>query len=350
MASQHIGHHSAGLLAALLQGRQRLAPHLLQRVSREGWLAQQPPHQLDHLGQVLPHRGDVDRPPLLRRSHTHLGAQGVQTVPDLLAGESGATLVHQRGAQGRDRREALERLHITKTQRQSGMDHATARALGQERHLQARRQGRQLGAGVQVLGRGVEAFHLRGGRVASEVLQGRSQVHTGWRRGAVGLRHGQVGGQRTVVPLEVLRGHAVDVFHGHGTHMVAVQEEQAPIAARDGVRQRHAHALGVGEAQLPGVEPLLAHAFQLLRRDRLGGQAVDGGQQLGTRLVHVLPGRQLRAQEHRAGLGQAPGKAESSGSELLFRQALVQPASSTGVPPTRRTVTVVSPSCTGSMV
>ena len=314
MASQHIGHHSAGLLAALLQGRQRLAPHLLQRLSREGRLTQQLPHQLDHLGQVLPHRGDVDRPPLLRRSHTHLGAQGVQTVPDLLAGESGATLVHQRGAQGRDRRETLERLHITKTQRQSGMDHAPARALGQERHLQARGQRRQLRASIQVLRRRVEALYLRGGGITAEVLHGCGQVHPGGRRGAVGLCHRQVGRERAVVALEVLGGHAVDVFHRDGTHMVAVQEEQAPVPARDGVRQRHPHTFGVGEAQLPGVEPLLAHALQLFARDRLGGQSVNGRQQLSTRLVHVLAWRQLRAEEHRAGFGQTPGKAEGGRS------------------------------------
>ena len=47
-------------------------------------------------------------------------------------------------------------------------------------------------------------------------------------------------------------------------HAVAEQEEQAPVALRDRLRQRHADRLGVGEGLFPALEPLGLGALQFL--------------------------------------------------------------------------------------
>ena len=324
MASQPLAHHRSGFGALALQAGQGLAAHFFQRLGREGGLAQQLAHQFHHRGQVLALGGDVDVDRLRTGADAHVGLQLVEAVGDLLARQPGAAFVQQRRGERAHGGQAVQAGQVAVAQPQLGLHRGAARGLGQQRHAQAAGQRPGLGALVDARGRGVEGLDLRHGGFATVILQQGGHVHP--RRGGRALRRrrGQVHGHGAVVGAQPLAGHALHVGQGHAAQLVALQKVQPPVALGDGAGELHANNLGIGEALVPGIQPLRAGAFQLFGGDGFGGQRLHHGQDLGARAVHVLARRQRRAQEQRAGFGQGPGRAEGRRGELLFHQPLVQ--------------------------
>ena len=319
MARDAVGGHGLGFLALLLDACEGLLAQLFQRLGRVGGLAQQAADQLDGGRQVLALAAHRDLQHLPAGAEIDARLQLVQAVGDLLPRQAGAPFVQQRGGEAGHQLLPEQALATAVAQAQRGVGDAATGAFGQEGDLQPRHRRASHRARVEVGRRGLEGLGLRRGRVALVAGHQRGHVHPRRLRRTLGLRGGQVEADGAVVRPQPGRGHTLQVGQRGGAHLVALQEEEPPVATADGLGNLHADALGVGAALLPLVEPGGARTLQFLGRHRLGAQGIDRGHQLGPGKLHVLAGRQASAQQQWRGFGQRPRKGEG----LRRQRALV---------------------------
>ena len=324
-ACQRIGHHRAGLLALLLDGRQGLAPHLFQRLGGQTGVTQQIAHQRDRIGQIFAARTQAHRHHTGAAADAHFGVQGIEAVLHLLTRHGLAALVEQLGHRLGHLCLREQSFFIAKPQRQRGLHRSTACAFGQERHLHAARL-EALGSLFDVGRCGFKSLDRSCGRLRLEGLHLGGHVHAGGLGRALRLVRRQIDTQRAIRFQQALDGHALHLLERGITHPIAGQKEQPPVTLRHAFAQGNAHGFGVGEGQLPTLEPLGLGSLEFLGGDRLAGHGFERGEQLAARGIHILSRTELRAKQRKSGVGQPLGKRECCGRQALFGQALVQPA------------------------
>ena len=270
--------HRAGLLALLLDAGQGLPLDLVQCRSRQARIPQQFPDQCDRIGKVRLARHQAHRDLAGAAADAQLGLQFVEPVLHLLTAERAGSLVEQRRQNVGHIALAEQVGRVAEVKHQPRLHHAAARGLRQHGGLDAAHV-EALRSAVDRRRARVEGFHAGLRRLRLEGLQLGWNVHLLGRRSAGCVLRRQVGCQRAVVGQQTLHGDALDVGQRHRTHPVAKQEEQAPIALRDGLAERDPDGLRVGEALLPALQPFGARALQFVFGDGLGRHRLQRGQQ-----------------------------------------------------------------------
>ena len=309
--------HAFRLFALLFDSRQGLPPPLVQGLGRKRRMAQQIAGQGYSLGQVLAARLHVqaDAPGLAL--HVQGRLQLVESVLHLLARQRRRTFVEQRGHRLGNLHLARQRRGIAEMKRQHGVRRAPTCALGKQRSLDVVNL-ESLGARVDVCRRGIESFRLRRRSLRFEVEQGRDDIGFRRRRRAQRLVGGKIVPQRAIARQQALLGDTLHVGQAGGTHTIANQEKQAPVALGNRLGERHAHCLRVRERLFPALQPFAAGALQFVSGDRLARQRFERGEQLHACRLGVLPGRQLRTEYREARVGQALHEAIGVGGEALL--------------------------------
>ena len=151
------------------------------------------------------------------------------------------------------------------------------------------------------------------------------------RRRALRRVGGDVAAERAVRRAQVGLGHALHVGQRDLAHLVAAQEEQPPVAQRDGLGQRQPDVLGVGEVLLPAVEPLRARALQLVGGDRRLGDRL-GSPRAARCAPCPCPGR-ARARRRRTS---PPGRPATRRRRRCWRPAAFRSAACAAGPKARR--------------
>ena len=252
------------LVARRFDPDQPLLAQLLEFVLREAGLAQ-------HVGHQAQRRIEV-RAGGLKAVHAARHLQSGKGVGQLLARIlAGAAHEHLVGKGGHHL--LVEQVFlVAPVQLQVHRYRLAAVLLGQQRHFQAA-DGLDLGAGVDIVLARVEHFRRQHALFGLEVFHHFRHRRRGGDVGALRLVVGDKGAHHAVVALEVARSGGADLFGGHLGQLVAVLEQQAPVAQCDFLRQRHAHLLRIVERFFHAVAVAAAHALHLLRRGRSGGKA-----------------------------------------------------------------------------
>ena len=215
---------ASGSFLLPLDPGQPLDPDLFQRRRGEIRLAQELAHQLDHRRQAVAPGRDVDADRLAVGGEADVGLQAVELIGDLLARHAGAALVEQRADEAGDRVLAVQRRHVAEAQAQPRLHRTAARALGQERDLEAAVEDEALSAGVEVRRGRVERLGLHRARVALVVLDQRRDIDPRRRRRPFRLRRRQVDADGAVVAAKPLGRDPADVGERHLADVVALRK------------------------------------------------------------------------------------------------------------------------------
>jgi hypothetical protein len=181
-------------------------------------------------------------------------------------------------------------------------------------------------ARLDVLRRGIEGLaelHVVAAAIVLEQL-----LDVGRRRdlGALGLRARHEQAEHAVGGLEIVLRGALHIRHRHLAQLVAIEEEQPPVADRGIFRERADELAAVELRALDVVEEARARPLDLCGGDLLLAHTLDHREQRRARLGQVAVFRQLRAEIHVAGIVQLALRAPGRAGESLLHQRAVQAA------------------------
>ncbi|MNU32041.1 hypothetical protein D3C71_205730 [compost metagenome] len=256
----------------------------------------------------------------------HLRAQLVELVLHFLARQFIRAARQQIGRVDTHLRLAAQVLFAADLQFQHDADGAALGFLRQQGALQAVRQGEARGARFDIVGTRVECFALRHDSAARVASQLRRHVGVGRHDRAVRRIGGNETAQGAVRALQVFLGRRLHLRRRQLVELVALQEEQAPVASRQGLRQGDRHARRVRRDQFDLLVQLLFHARHFRIRDRLRFQVFQHFQHGRLRRVEVAIDRHQRAKQVVARLQVAYRVVFDLAGQLGFHQRLVQAA------------------------
>ena len=222
---------------------------------------------------------------------------------------------------------AAQALFAAELQFQHDADGAALGFLRQQGALQAVRQGEALGARFDIVGARVERLALRHDGAARVAGQLRRHVGVGRHNGAVRRIGGDETAQGAVRALQVFLGRRLHLRRRQLVELVALQEEQTPVAGRQGLRQGNRQARRVRGGQFDLFVQLLLDARHFRIRDRLRFQLFQHFQHGRLRRIEVAIDGHQRAEQVVARLQVAHRVVFDLAGQLGFHQRLVQTAS-----------------------
>ncbi|HLM53402.1 MAG TPA: hypothetical protein VK325_07425 [Pseudoxanthomonas sp.] len=288
MQRQRLPGDAAGLAARRLQPGDGLYPQLFELAFGERRVAQDLGRERQRFGQLLAPALQRDCRRLQAAADAGPGSQRFEALVDLLARQlPAAAHQHAAGQAGRLIGRRGQAFDVAETEPRVHHHGFATGLLRQQRDLERIAKGEGLGARLQVLRRRVEVLARAHRRAAGIALHQRGDIGRGRYLHAVGSVGGDEAAQGAVAGLQVLRRHPVDVLGGDLLDRVAGEEQQAPVAGGDELRQPHADRIDVGEIQVVGVADAPLGFVHLPCGNRALRQPLDLRDQLGFGLARV---------------------------------------------------------------